>query len=337
MGVKLKDLINGEKLRFEDLSGKKIAIDAFNALYQFLAIIRVGPGVPLKDSYGRITSHLNGLLYRTIRLLEYGIYPIYVFDGKPPVLKAETLEKRHERKVIAMKEFEEALKKGDYEKAWSKAVQTSRLSDSMANDAKELLDLMGVPWVQAPSEGEAQAAYMTVKGDVWAAASQDYDSLLFGAKRLVRNLTITGRRFYRKKKIAVKLEPELVELDTMLEKLKLTRGKLVDLAILVGTDYNEGIRGIGPKKAYKLILKYGSLDEIINNNVVQLNFDYNQVRRIFLKPEVTDSYDISWGKVDKEGLIQFLVDERSFSEKRVLKAIERLKKTELESKQQTLF
>ena len=337
VGVKLGDLISRKSISFEFLAGKTVAIDAFNALYQFLAIIRTGPGVPLKDKHGRITSHLNGLLFRTVRLMEYGIKPVYVFDGKPPELKKATIEERKERKEEALREYQEAILRGDFETAWSKAVQTATLSESMANDAKTLLDFMGVPWIQAPSEGEAQAAYMTIKGDIWASASQDYDSLLFGAERLVRNLTISGRRFYRKKKVSVKLNPELVVLEEALSELGLKREQLVDLAILIGTDYNEGIKGIGPKTAYKLIRKYGSLENIIKYENVSLDFDYEAVRSIFLNPEVTDDYDLRWGSVDERGIIKFLCEDRDFNVERVRKAVERLRKASVAFRQTTLF
>ncbi len=327
MGLPLAKLVKPRKISFSSLSGRALAIDAFNAIYQFLALIRRGPGVPLTDSQGRVTSHLNGLLFRTVRLIEFGIRPVYVFDGPPPDFKRRTLEERRAVKERAEREWVEALARGDFRTAWAKAVQTSRLTPSMADDAKRLLDLMGVPWVQAPSEGEAQAAHMAAKGDVWAAASQDYDSLLFGSPRLVRNVTITGRRYYRKRPGYYRLEPELIVLEELLNSLGITRKQLVDMALLMGTDYNEGVRGVGPVRALKLIREYGSLERVIEETGLRPDpdLDLEAIRRFFLDPPVTDDYRLEWRPPDEEGLLQFLCDERDFSRKRVRSAVDRLR------------
>jgi len=336
MGLKLGKLVVKHEIKLESLRGRIIAIDAYNALYQFLALIRLQYGIPLRDRYGRITSHLNGLLFRTVRLVEVGIRPVYVYDGKPPELKSRTLEERIEKKREAEVKWREAVARGDLRDAWAKAVQTSRLSREMAEDSKKLLDYMGIPWVQAPSEGEAQAAYMTMVGDVWASASQDYDSLLFGSVRLVRNLTITGKKFLRKTPGYYRLKPELINLEETLEKLDLTREQLVDMCILMGTDYNEGVKGIGPVKAYKLIKKYGSLEKILEGEGISLDADVDSVRSFFLNPPVTSDYELKWGDVDEDGLIEFLVEERGFQRRRVKKAIDRLRKAKVRGKQSTL-
>ncbi len=327
MGLPLAKLVKPKKISFSSLSGRALAIDAFNAIYQFLALIRRGPGVPLTDRHGRVTSHLNGLLFRTVRLIELGIRPVYVFDGPPPDFKRRTLEERRAIKEKAEREWVEALARGDFRAAWAKAVQTSRLTPSMADDAKRLLDLMGVPWVQAPSEGEAQAAHMAARGDVWAAASQDYDSLLFGSPRLVRNVTITGRRYYRKRPGYYRLEPELIVLEELLSSLGITREQLVDMALLMGTDYNEGVRGVGPVRALKLIKEYGSLERVLEETGLRLDpdLDLEAIRRFFLNPPVTDDYRLEWRPPDEEGLLRFLCDERDFSRRRVRSAIDRLR------------
>ena len=327
MGVPLAKLVRPKKISFTQLRGKALAIDAFNAIYQFLALIRRGPGIPLTDREGRVTSHLNGLLFRTVRLIELGIKPVYVFDGPPPDFKKRTLEERRAVKEKAEREWIEAIARGDFRTAWAKAVQTSRLTSDMASDAKRLLDLIGVPWVQAPSEGEAQAAHMAARGDVWAAASQDYDSLLFGSPRLVRNVTITGKKYYRKRLGYYRLEPELIVLEELLSSLGISREQLVDMAILMGTDYNEGVKGIGPVKALKLIRQYGSLDGALRALGVRPdpNIDLKAVRRFFLDPPVTEEYELVWRPPDEEGLIEFLCEERDFSKKRVLTAIDRLR------------
>lgn len=327
MGVDLGDLIEARKIGFKELSGKKIAIDAYNALYQFLSIIRQPTGEPLMDSKGNITSHLSGLLYRTTNLLEFGILPVYVFDGIPPALKMKTLEERVEIREEAEEKWKEALEAGDLEEARVHAQASAKLSKGMVDDAKTLLTYLGMPWVQAPEEGEAQAAYMSMKGDVYASASQDYDSILFGAKRLVRNLTITGRRKLPRKNIYVEIVPELIESEKALEALGLTREQLIEIAILVGTDYNpKGIANIGPKKAYRIIKEHGSIENAIKRKAIpEPEFDYKTIKKLFLDYKKTEDYKLSWSKPDEEKVIAFLCKERDFSEDRVKNALSRMK------------
>jgi len=337
MGVDLKDIVPKEEVRLKDLSGKSIAIDAYNALYQFLAIIRQPDGTPLKDHTGRVTSHLSGLFYRTCNLLEMGIKVIYVFDGVPPALKEAEIKRRMRIKEEALKKYEAALKEGRIEEARMYAQMTSRLKDYMADDAKRLLKLMGVPWVQAPSEGEAQAAYLVKRGDSDYCASQDYDSLLFGAPKLLRNVTISGRRKLPRKKVYVEVVPEVVELDRVLRELGITYEQLIDIGILIGTDFNpEGVKGIGPKKALKLIKEYGSLEKALPTlKNATFPVEPSRIREIFLHPEVTDNYTIEWKDPDVEGVISFLCDERDFSESRVRKALEKTIRGSREARRRT--
>jgi len=331
MGVNLRELVEKVKkqINLKDLNKKVVAIDAYNMLYQFLAIIRQPDGTPLMNRRGEVTSHLSGLFYRTINLLENGIKPVYVFDGKPPELKTVVLEKRLQIKVEAEKRYREALARGDLEEARIYAQQTARLSKEMVDNAKTLLDYMGVPWVQAPSEGEAQSAYMTLKGDAWASASQDYDSLLFGSKRLIRNLAITGRRKLPRKNVYIEITPELILLDEILKEHEINREQLIDIAILIGTDYNpEGVKGIGVKRALKLVKTYGNIErirEILGKEALPENVD--QIKKIFLNPEVTDDYELKWSMPDKEAIIRFLCYEHDFSRERVEKAVERAEKS----------
>ena len=331
MGVNLRELVEKVKkqINLKDLNKKVVAIDAYNMLYQFLAIIRQPDGTPLMNRRGEVTSHLSGLFYRTINLLENGIKPVYIFDGKPPELKTAVLEKRLQIKVEAEKRYREALARGDLEEARIYAQQTARLSKEMVDNAKTLLDYMGVPWVQAPSEGEAQSAYMTLKGDAWASASQDYDSLLFGSKRLIRNLAITGRRKLPRKNVYIEITPELILLDEILKEHEISREQLIDIAILVGTDYNpEGVKGIGVKRALKLVKTYGNIErirEILGKEALPENVD--QIKKIFLNPEVTDDYELKWSMPDKEAIIRFLCYEHDFSRERVEKAVERAEKS----------
>jgi flap endonuclease 1 (EC 3.1.-.-) len=328
LGVNLRDLVPKTPIKLEDLSGKSIAIDAYNALYQFLAIIRQPDGTPLKDSSGRITSHLSGLLYRTSNLLELGIKPVYVFDGTPPALKEAEIKRRMKVKEEALVKYEQALREGRIEEARMYAQATSSLKDYMVEDGKRLLDLMGVPWVQAPSEGEAQAAHIVKRGDANFCASQDYDSLLFGAPRLVRNVTISGRRKLPSKNVYVEIEPEIVELERVLKECGITHEQLIDIGILIGTDFNpEGVKGIGPKTALKLIKEYGSLENVLPHlKDVEFPVDPRKIKEIFLHPKVTDDYKLEWREPDVEGVVAFLCCERDFSEDRVRKALEKAQK-----------
>jgi len=338
----LREIIPKECVKEHELkalSGKVVALDAYNSLYQFLAAIRGEDGKPLMDSKGRVTSHLSGLFYRTINLLEHGIKVAYVFDGKPPKLKSKEIQKRQMIKEKAEKLYEEAIKKGKIEEARKYAQMSAKLTKDMVEEAKRLLDAMGVPWVQAPSEGEAQAAYMASKGDAWASASQDYDSLLFGSPRLVRNLTITGKRKLPGKREYVEVKPEEILLDCVLKKLGITREQLVDIAVLIGTDFNEGIKGVGPKTALRYVKTYGSLEKALKALGVKDPEPFLEAKQIFLNPEVTDNYKLEWRQPDPKKIVEILVYEHDFNEERVKRAIERLMKAwreKLRTKQVTL-
>ncbi len=337
MGVKLAPLIHPQELTLEDLRGRSFAVDAANQLHQFLALIRTPDGVPLKDREGRITSHLVGLLYRTTRLItEYDLKLIFVFDGKPPDLKSGELEKRHGQRQRAHREYKEAVAKGDMKTAWSKAVGTGRLTQQMAQEAQQVLTFLGIPNIQAPGEGEAQAAYIVQRGDAWATASRDFDSLLFGTPRLLRYLTLTGRKRLPSKGTTVPLKPELIDLHKVLGENGITREQLVDMALLIGTDFNEGIPQVGPKTALKLIRENNSLDNLPSKILEQLPPNYHKIRRIFLDHPISDEYDISSKPINRDGLIQFLCTERGFSETRVSNVIDRLLQAKNGKQQQSL-
>ena len=326
MGCNLRPIIVRKEIRLEDLHGRTLAVDANNMLYQFLSLIRTPDGVSLKDSQGRTTSHLAGLLFRSTRLmLDYDLRFVFVFDGQPHPLKARVLAERRAAREKARAEWYEALQKHDLRTAWSKAVMMSRLDQPMIDDAKRLLSLIGVPYVEALGEGEAQAAFMASRGDVWAASSRDYDSLLFGSPRLVRYLTISGREFLPSKGISRPLKPELIDLSSFLDHHAITREQLVDLGILIGTDFHEGVRGIGPKTALKLIKRHGSLENLPENLKQKLPSNLESLRNIFLHPNVKLDYSTSQQSVDEEGLFNFLCDERGFSRERVRIAVERMR------------
>lgn len=327
LGVNFKDLVPKIPVNFQNLTGKSIAVDAYNALYQFLAIIRQPNGTPLKDNEGRVTSHLSGILYRTSNLVEMGIKIAYVFDGAPPVLKETEIKRRKIIKQKAVNKYRKAIAEGKREEAYTYAQATSQLKDYMEQDSKKLLTLMGIPWIQAPEEGEAQAAHITKNKDTDFCGSQDYDSILFGAPTLIRNITISGRRKLPKKPVYVEVVPEVVELEQTLEELGVTYEQLVDVGILIGTDYNpKGVKGIGPKTALELIKEYGRIDKIPKDRMEFSSFpvDLQRIRNLFLHPKVRDDYILRWQEPDVKGVINFLCRERDFSEDRVGRALEKM-------------
>jgi flap endonuclease-1 len=335
MGVQLGGIIPTQEIELIELSGKKIAIDALNFCYQFLSIIRDRmTGEPLRDSKGRITSHLSGLFYRNASLIENDICPIWVFDGPAPAFKKRTVEERKQRREEAKKKWEEALKRGIPAITYAQAA--AKFTDEMIEDSKKLLDVMGIPWVEAKSEGEIQCAYMCKKGDVWASASQDYDSLLVGSPRLVRNLSITGRRKVPKKEVYIKIKPEVIELDKVLSSLEINQKQLIILGMLVGTDYAEGVKGVGPKTALKLVKEHKTLEKVLANVNWTDETDPEEIYKFFLKPPVTDSYKIEWEMPQEEKLIEFMVKEHDFSRERVDNVIEKIKKSFTEGKQSSL-
>ncbi len=326
LGVNLRDLVPKTTIDLQDLGGKSIAIDAYNALYQFLAIIRQPNGTPLKDSTGRITSHLSGLLYRTANLVAMDIKPMYVFDGAPPTLKEVEIKRRMRIKEEAIVKYEQALKEGKVEEARTYAQATSRLKDYMTEDSKHLLTLMGIPWVQAPSEGEAQAAFLAKQGATDYCASQDYDSLLFGAPQLVRNVTISGRRKLPRKKVYIEVIPETVHLHQVLKELDIKYRQLIDIGILIGTDFNpDGVKGIGPKTALKLIKEHGSVEKLLPTlKEAYFPVEPKRIREIFLHPKVTSNYKLQWKEPNIQGVIDFICRQRDFSEERVRKALTKM-------------
>jgi flap endonuclease-1 len=260
--------------------------------------------------------------------MEEGLKIVYVFDGKPHKFKKDVLRQRSSTRSEARKEYEKALDEGDAERARKFGQQSVIASQDIIQDAIELLTRMGIPCVQAPSEGEAQTAYMTKKEDVWCAASQDYDSLLFGAYRYVRNLSVTGRRKLPGKNVYIKIEPELFEFQRLLSRLEVTREQLVDIGILIGTDYNpEGVKGVGPKTALKIIREHGSILKALDH-LDYANFPHpvDEIKDLFLNPRVTDDYELEWEKPDTAAVIGFLCGKHDFSQSRVMSAIDKMNK-----------
>ena len=336
MGLDLKSLLVRDKTKLESFTNKIVAIDAYNAIYQFLAIIRGPEGLHLTDTQGRVTSHITGLLYRNINFLSLGIKPVYVFDGKPPSLKSAEIEHRKQIKKDATVKYERAVSEGKMEDARKFAQQTTSMKDGMVEDSKHLLDLFGIPYIQAPSEGEATAALLTTTGHADVAASQDFDSILFGARKLVRNFTNSGRRKLPNRNTYIEIEPEIIDYKKNLEALGITREQLIDVGILIGTDFNpDGFERIGPKTAIKMIKEYGKLEDVTQIQEQLEMIDYNAIRKIFLEPEVATVNKIEFGEVRYDDIINYLSNERSFSRDRVNSSLNRLKKS-LEKKSQTL-
>jgi flap endonuclease-1 len=315
MGVQISEILPKKQIDLEYLKGKTIAVDSFNWLYQFLSSIRQPDGTLLMDSKGRTTSHLSGLFYRNAKLIESGIRTIYVFDGKPSELKRKEQEKRREAKKEARKKWEKALEQGDEAEAKKQAMRTAELTHEMVDESKELLAAMGIPIVQAESEGEAQCAMMAIQKEAFAAASSDFDSLLFGSPRMVKNLNITGKRKIRGKETTI--YPELIELQETLSALGINHDQLIILGILTGTDYNNGgVRGIGPKKALKLIAEHRTFEKIFEN--VQWEFDVEpmEIFELFKKPKYIKTA-IEFRNPDCEGIKKILCDNHDFSQERI--------------------
>lgn len=320
MGVALRPLIADYKevLAWDQLGGVA-AVDAYNALYQFLSGIRQPDGTPLMDEEGRITSHLSGLLFRTANLVEKNITPVYVFDGKPPAFKEATLAERRVVRANAKESWERAVKEGDEEAARKYAMASSKVDAYITESSKELLTALGIPWIQAPEEGEAQSAYMAAAGDVTYAVSQDYDSLLFGTPRLLRNLTVSGKRRMQGKYVPV--YPERLILDEVLTGLGMTQVELIAAALLIGTDYNSGVKGVGPKTAVKLV-REGKFAERITES--ENAADPEELIRYFLNPPVEKNYTIAKKAPVQEKVCEILCENHGFSEERVAAGLERL-------------
>jgi len=286
-------------------------------LYQFLATIRTGDGRPFTDRAGRVTAHLIGLVYRTTSWLEQQIRPVWVFDGRPPELKAGTLSTRFRAKERAQEAWDQALAAGDLVTARKKAAQTSRLTRAMIEEAAQVLHALGLPTVQAPSEGEAQGARMAASGTVWASASEDYDSLLFGTPRLVRGLgsrqTRTGTR-----------AAQLIDRERLLSELGISQEELILVGLLVGTDFNEGARGYGPKKALKLVQRHLGWEATLRMVGLEPK-EVEEAATIFRSPEVVDVPAPTFGEPNETELLRLLVTEHDFSEDRVKATLDRLR------------
>jgi flap endonuclease-1 len=342
MGLNIRDIIPRRELEDSELRDKVLCVDAFNALYQFLSSIRQPDGTPLMDNKKKITSHLSGIFYRNINLLNEGVKLVYVFDGMAPELKEKTYKKRQEARDTAKDRYEVAKDESDLEGMKRYSSQLLRLNDEMIKESKELLVAMGIPVIDAPSEGEAQAAHMArTNTNVYASVSQDYDSLLFGASRLIRNLTVSKKR--KTYNGYVEIKPEIIELEKVFNFLEINLEQLICLGILVGTDYNpRGIPGIGQKKALDIVKKYKVPYEIFKSVEEQIlslpeedRFDWQEIFALFYKPEVSNQ-DFEFVQFDEDKIKDILVRRHDFSEERVQKQVDKLKEIKQKNQQKNL-
>src|SRR3989344_2853955 len=334
MGVKLADLFPKAEINYDLLKGKKIAVDASNVLYQFVSSIRQRDGTPLMDSKSRITSHLVGIFTRFSNLISKGIKLAVVFDGKPPLLKIREQERRAFLKETAMEKFEEAKQEEDIASMYKYSKQATKLSREMFDESKELIKAMGMPVIQSPSESDAQMAFMNEQDDVWACSSSDYDCLLHGAPRLIPNLTLSQVRKLPNGKV-VKTQLELIDLKKGLRDLKITHDQLIALGSLVGTDYNiGGVKGIGPKKALKLVLEHKNFDDLFAS--VKADFNWKEIYAVFKSMPIMKNYQLRWQEPDVEKIKKILIDEHDFSEERVQSTIEKLNEVKKSREQKGL-
>ncbi|KAK7483043.1 hypothetical protein BaRGS_00025706 [Batillaria attramentaria] len=304
--------------------GRKVAIDASMSIYQFLIAVR-SDGSQLTNEEGETTSHLMGMFYRTIRMLENGIKPVYVFDGKPPDMKAGELSKRKEKRDEAQKELEKAEEAGDEENIDKLNRRLVKVTKQHNDDCKQLLKLMGVPYVEAPCEAEAQCSALVKAGKVYATGTEDMDALTFGSKVLLRHLTFSEAR---------KMPIKEFYLDRVLSEMNFTMDEFIDLCILLGCDYCESIKGIGPKRAVELIRQYKNIETILKHldtkkYPVPEDWMYQEARRLFQEPEVTDpeELELKWSDPDEEGLVEFMVTQKSFNEERIRNGVKKLMKS----------
>ncbi|MEK6855697.1 MAG: flap endonuclease-1 [Nanoarchaeota archaeon] len=337
MGLQIGDIVSRKEIQLNELKGKVLAVDAFNAIYQFLSSIRQPDGTPLMDDKKRITSHLSGLFYRNMALLSEGIKLIYVFDGEYHVLKGRTHEIRQEAKDIAKEKYEEAVEEGDIDAMAKYSRGFVRLTKEMIEESKELLIAMGIGVVQAPGEGEMQAAELVKSGQAYAVASQDYDALAVGSPRLIQNVTLAKTR--KTPTGFVYIAPEMLEYERVLNFLGIDGDQLISLAILVGTDFNPGgVKGIGPKKALTLVRERKYPVEIFRGLEEQgrLDFNWQEVFQIFKKPNVRRE-NVEFPKFNPLKIKEILVNEHNFSSERVEKQLEKMEEVRKKSAQKTLF
>ena len=333
MGVNLSSLVPKKEISFEELSNKKIAVDASQMLYQFLSSIRQPDGTSLSDSKGRTTSHLVGLSTRIPNLISRGLKLCFVFDGTPPEMKQEELALRTQRKQEARAKLAKAREEEDYEAVSRYTKQSISVYKEMTEEAKQLILSFGLPVIQAPSEAEAQAAFLAKNHDVDIVASSDYDALLYHAPLMVRNLTLASRRRLPSG-MYISVTPELISLQETLTSLGITHDKLLLLSIMVGTDFNpKGVKGIGPKTALKLVKEATNPDAMFKS--LNPDFDWKKIYTLFKNMPVEKNYRLSWNQPEPEKIKNILL-EHDFNPERVDKLISSLETTSKQKSQSNL-
>jgi flap endonuclease-1 len=328
MGIAFKDIIVSKEISMQDLKNKTLSVDSFNMLYQFLTTIRARDGSLLTDQNGHVTSHLIGLFSRTTSMMEQGLKLAFVFDGKAPELKKKEQERRAEVKKEAKKEYEVAKQRDDIDAMRKYASRTARLTKEMVEDAKELITSLGLPVIQAKSEGEAQAAYLVKQKQAYACISQDFDTLLHGADNLVRNLSIAGKRKKTNKLGYVTVKPELINLSDNLNNLGLDQDQLIALSMLIGTDYNiGGIKGIGPKKALTLVKQhnknYSEMFKAVKWNE-SFDFDWEDVFYLIKNIPIEKDFEVKFSSPNFDKVMEFLCEKHDFDKERVERSLNKI-------------
>jgi len=302
------------------LTGKKVAIDASIFMYKMLINMRNANQSYLTSNNGKVVSHITGIFYKTANYLALNITPIYVFDGKPPSNKGDTIKARQDRVAASKLAMEHATSEED-KKNLEK--QTIRLTKEHVDDIKQLLELMGVSYVQAHGEAEAYASEMCRKGMVDYVVTEDMDTLAFGCPRMIR--TCLDKSIKRKDIISI------IDLDAVLQGFELTYGEFLDLCILCGCDYCGNIPRVGNKTAYTLIKKHRSIESIlpvVKNIPDDYETKYKESRDLFkmyhdkLDLQQLSIHHSNW---DLDKLYNFLVNDCSISEKRVQNTFKKMK------------
>ena len=320
MGCNLRDLAKAESINLSDLSGERIAVDVFLSAYQFITAMTGQDGRPLSDSNSRPVAHLMGFLDRATILIASGIEPVFVFDGKPPDLKRETLNDRRSRKDVARAKWEHAMESCDLKAAKKIGPQIAEYTSEMIQETKDLFDVLGVSWIVAPMEAEGAAAVRARNGEMHAVATQDWDALLYGAPIMIRNLMSHGT-----KKFGRTLTAERIVLNDLLDEHGITHEQLVDLGIMIGTDFHPGFKGVGPKTGLKLIKAHGTLEAVAEVKGIEVPHNIEEIRNLFLNHPINEGIDLPTpNRAVEERIREFVQNQRGFSENRTMRALDRL-------------
>lgn len=334
MGTQIGDLLIKREISIPELSGKTLGFDGYNIIYQFLTTIRSLDGDLLTTKDGIVTSHLIGLFHRLTNLMENDVNIVFVFDGKSLELKRETLQKRKDLKIDAEIKAKKAEEDEDFEERNKLMKRTARITPEMINDVKMLFDAMGIPYLTAEADGEAQLAVMNSLGKINGVVTQDFDTLLFGGKDLYRNLTMSGKKKAPGKDYYIQIKPEYISLEENLKSLQITREKLIWLGMLIGTDFNNKVPKIGPKTAIKLVSEFESFEDILKKLTHEPDFDPKEIQNLFMHPPYNEDYTIKQKDFDFAKTHELLIDKYEFNKERVENTLNNLEKVITEKKKQ---